>query len=221
MFDEEALKAKFTTVFSSDDDVVVYGEAFGGKQQGMSHVYGKQLRFVAFDVKKGDMWLDVPSAESAVKALGLDFVPYERGPLTIEWLNEQRDRPSLLAVVPDAIREGIVIRPIYECVYKTGERVIFKHKRDEFRETATPREVDPSKLVVLEEANAVATEWVTPMRLQHVLQKTPYNGPADTGRVIKAMVEDVRLESPGEVVWSKDVEKAIGKATVKLLTTMR
>ena len=34
--------------------------------------------------------------------------------------------------------------------------------------------------------------------------------------VIKAMIEDVKLESEGEVVWSKAVEKAIGKETVSL-----
>jgi hypothetical protein len=138
--------------------------------------------------------------------------------LTLEWLNEQRDRPSIVAVVPDAKREGVVVRPIYECTYNDGGRMIFKHKTDEFRETKSPRDVDPDKLAVLVEAGAIADEWVVPMRLEHVLQKTPYNSPADTGLVIRAMVEDVKREAEGEVVWSKDVEKAIGKATVKLLT---
>lgn len=196
---------------------VVYGEAFGGKCQGMSAVYGKELRFLAFDVKVNDAWLDVPSAAAVVKELGLGFVPYERGPLTLDWLNEQRDRPSLVAVVEDAIREGVVVRPIREATRNNGERVIVKHKRPEFRETKTEREVDPARLKVLSDASEIADEWVTPMRLQHVLQKTPYEKEADTGRVIRAMIEDVRKESGGEVVWSKEVERAIGRATAAIL----
>jgi hypothetical protein len=217
LFDSDFLLSKFADLFLSTDDVTVFGEAFGGKQQGMSEVYGKRLRFVAFDVKVNDTWLNVPSAATVVESLGLTFVPYEMGPLTLEWLDEQRDKPSLVAVVPDAIREGVVIRPIYEAKTNNGERVIVKHKRDEFRETKTPRIVDHNRMVVLTAAKEVADEWVTPMRLQHVLQKTPFETASDTGKVIRAMIEDVKRESDGEVVWSKDVEKAIGKATACLL----
>ena len=33
--------------------------------------------------------------------------------------------------------------------------------------------------------------------------------------VIAAMIEDVKRESEGEVEWSKEVERAIGKATAE------
>ena len=115
------------------------------------------------------------------------------------------------------MKEGIVIKPIRECRNNRGERVICKHKRDEFKETKTPREVDPEKLKVLEDAEKIAEEWVVDMRLRHVLDKI--SAPLDiclTGEVIKAMVEDVKLESAGEVVWSRDVAKAIGKKTAQL-----
>lgn len=217
LFNQEELLAKFSATHYLASTVIVYGEAFGGKCQGMSKVYGKDLRFIAFDVKVDDTWLDVPSAEEVVKELGLQFVPYNKGPMTVEWLNSQRDLPSLVAVVPDAIREGVVIRPLYEMTKNNGERFIAKHKREEFRETNTPRELDLDQLKVLSDANMIATEWSTENRLQHVLQKCSYNSIEDTGNVIRAMIEDIKLESSGEVVWSKAVEKAIGRITVKIL----
>jgi hypothetical protein len=218
LFDQAALEAvRDAKGFTPDDAVVIYGEAFGGKQQGMSKTYGTALRFMAFDVEINGQWLDVLSAANLVAEFGLTFVPYERGPLSLEWLNTQRDRDSSVAVEPGKMREGVVIRPIREMARKDGSRVIVKHKRPEFRETATVREVDPAKVAIIAEANAVADEWVTPMRLSHVLQKTPFSDDRDTGKVIKAMQEDVRREADGEIVWSKDVEKAIGRATAKLL----
>lgn len=222
LFDEAGLKALFTGVLADSGaepgaHVTVFGEAFGGKLQGMSDSYGKGLRFVAFDVRIGGTWLDVPSAEAVAKALGLDFVPYDRGPMTIEWLDSQRDRDSLVAVKPGCIREGVVIRPVYETTNNAGHRTIAKYKRKEFTETKTFREVDPSDVQVLSDAKAVADEWVTANRLGHVLQKVPFGSMADTGGVVRAMVEDVRKESAGEIVWSREAERAIGAATVRLL----
>ncbi len=51
MWDTEDLKKKFLE--TGLEEVTIYGEGFGGKMQGMSDTYGKELRFVAFDVKIG------------------------------------------------------------------------------------------------------------------------------------------------------------------------
>jgi len=218
IFDQEALLAKFREL--GCPDVVVYGESCGGKMQKMSDTYGKDIRFVPFEVKIGDAWLNVPSAHDVCKKLELGFVDYELGEATLEWINEQRDKPSSLALqlgLGEKMREGVVLRPVQEYRDYRGNRIITKHKRDEFKETKTKREVDPEKLKVLAKAEAVADEWVVPMRLSHVLDKMPEKGEMKhTGLVIKAMVADVKAESAGEVVWSKDVEKAIGKATARL-----
>ena len=60
------------------DNVTVYGEAYGGKEQGMSATYGKELKFIAFDVKIGDLWLSVPDMAGLAQSLGLAVVSYER-----------------------------------------------------------------------------------------------------------------------------------------------
>lgn len=215
LFDKEFLTKKFTEIF--DCDVVVYGEAYGGKQQGMSATYGKELKFVVFDVKVGGIWLDVPNANDVANKLRLDFVHYKKIPTTIEAIDAERDAPSIQASLNilehDKLREGIVLRPLVELIKSNGKRVISKHKRDEFKETKTKREVDPEKIRVLEEAKEIANEWVTPMRLEHVRDKL--GNPDDiseTGSVIKAMIEDVFREASGEIVESRTAQQAIGKA---------
>jgi len=219
LFDQEELLKLFREI--GHDEVTVYGESYGGKMQKMSDTYGKDPRFIAFEVQVHDTWLNVPNAHDVVTKLNLEFVHYEKGPADLDWLNEQRDAPSVQAkrngIEEDKLREGIIIRPLIELWTSNGERVMAKHKHDKFRETKTPRKVDPEKMKVLEEAKAVAEEWVVDMRLDHVLDKMPEKGEMEhTPLVIRAMIADVKAESEGEVVWSKDVEKAIGKATALL-----
>jgi hypothetical protein len=221
LFSLEALMDGFSVL--GHPEVTVFGEAYGGKQQGQSWRYGKQLKFVAFDVKIGDCWLDVPNAEQVARGLGMDFVHWKRINADIATLDAERDAPSEQArrngIEGDQPREGVVLRPLVEFHTNNGERIISKHKRDEERETHTARKIDdPAKLQVLHEAEAIAFEWVTETRLNHVLDKLPGDlvRIEDTGRVIAAMVEDITREAKGEIVDSKEARKAIGARAAKL-----
>ena len=218
LFDENEELAK--NLVGVGLDVVIYGEAYGGKQQGMSKTYGKELRFVAFDVKIGESWLTVPDAAEFVAECGLEFVAWERISTELSELDRVRDQPSTQAARNgmgfDNISEGVVLRPLIELTKNNGKRIIYKHKRDEFRETTKKRKVlDPAKLAILSDANEIAIEWVTEMRLQHVLTRLQFPGIEHTRSVIAAMMEDVKRESKDEVVWSKEVERAVGKATAE------
>lgn len=224
LFDAEKLKAGFEAI--GHPEVVIFGEAYGGKQQGQSWRYGKTLKFVAFDVKVGDYWLDVPNANQIVEKMGLEFVHWVRVSTDLAVLDAERDAPSEQArrngVEGDQPREGVVLRPIKEFHDNGGGRIISKHKRSEERETKTHREVgDPAKLKVLEEAETIATEWVTPMRLQHVLDHLKADLTQDINiqhvpQVISAMIEDVTREAKGEIVDSKETRKAIGAHTARM-----
>jgi hypothetical protein len=218
-FDEQDLIAKFVAL--GHPEVVVFGEAYGGSQQGMSHTYGKDLKFVAFEAKVGDTWLCVPDAEDVAHKLGLDFVPYKLVSSDIASLDAERDAFSVQAVkngMGDGhLREGIVIRPEFEVKTSDGERIVAKHKSDKFQETATPRKVvDPSKLLVMAEANAIAHEWCTEMRLSHVLDAFPDADITMTGKVIAAMKEDIAREAAGEIVESKEAWAIIGRKTAEM-----
>ena len=220
LFDAESLYAKFLT--KGVPEAVVYGEAYGGSMQGMSSTYGKELKFIAFDVTVGDCWLSVPDMAEFATSLGLEVVDFVEGPSELAFFDEQRDRPSVQAkrngIMEDRPREGVVIRPPFEVTKNNGERVMCKHKQDAFSERATPQKViDPAKLQVLTEATAIADEWVTMHRLEHVLQKLPSDiNMEGTGQVIKAMIEDVTREAAGEIVDTPDARKAIGKKAAEL-----
>lgn len=214
LFDQEALKEKFKQL--GHNKVTIYGEGYGGSCQGMSGTYGKELAFIVFDVKIRNNWLNVPDTDQLATSMGFEVVPWEKTTTDAEILNSIRDRKSEVAIRRDCgnnkAREGVVLRPLIELTNNYGERIITKHKTEEFSERVTHQKIDdPSKLIVLQEANAIANEWCTEMRLSHVLDKL---GPVDITRtrdVISAMVNDVIVEAKNEIVESKEVVKAIGQ----------
>lgn len=222
LFDVAGLEQRFRDL--GHDQVTVYGEAYGGKMQGMAHTYGPALKFIVFDVKVGDAWVTVPNAESIAEKLGLEFVYFALVPTDIDCLNKERDAPSIQSfrngVSDSKPREGVVLRPPFECYLSNGSRVIAKHKGEAFRETSKPREVDAGKLAVITQAAEIAEEWVTDMRLRHVLSRLTAEGVEigieNTGSVVKAMIEDVNREAAGEIVPSREADKAIGKAAANL-----
>jgi hypothetical protein len=224
LFDQEDLLRRYREHCPHGGEVTIYGEAYGGKMQGMRDTYGDRLRFVAFEVKGKHFW-DVPKAHEFVEKMGLEFVHYNRVPATLEALDAERDAPSVQAVRNGILeprqREGIVIRPVQELILNEGGVLRAKHKRPDFCETRSKREIqvggDPEKLKVLEDAMAIADEWVTEMRLRHVLDKLPQGiGMEGTKQVIDAMVQDVLREGKGEIVPSKEAIRAVGTSTAKL-----
>lgn len=212
------------------DSLIVYGEAYGGKCQKMADIYGP-LNFCAFEVKvfptgAEPYWLDVPSAELMAVNCGFDFVHYERGPAKLAWLDAQRDKPSVQAVRngmgEGKYGEGIVIRALSESIRdKWGDRILAKHKSEKYKETRTPRKVDPEKTRLWTEARKVAEEFIVAERLRHVIDALIASGRevidmTATGDVIRAMIQDVKVEEGDEIEWTKEVEKSIGSLTVKL-----
>lgn len=220
MFDDAFFKAKFEEIFP-DQDVVIFGEHYGGKCQGMSGTYGKVSKFIGFDVKVGEVWLNVPNANDVCNQFNVEFVAWSKIEVTLENLTAVRDAPSIQAqrngITEPKKREGIVCRPLQEMRGNNGERVICKYKPDEEMETKSKREVSPEQLKILSDAKEIAEEWVTNKRLEHVLQRFPADVNMEAmGDIIKAMIEDVYREGSGEIVESKEVGKAIGGVTVKL-----
>lgn len=226
LFGTTQLLTTFAEKFGEGDEVIFYGEAYGGKQQGMSGTYGPNLKFIVFDVTIGDRWLSVPQAHDLATSFGLEFVAYRLISSDIETLNAERDLPSVQAVrngiTEPKPREGIVLRPPFECESNRG-RLIAKHKGETFNERETgPNLIDPVKASELEKAEAIAEEWATPMRLEHVIDHIIREREAkvismeDTRAVITEMIEDVKREATVEV-QGKEVSKAIGEKTAKLL----
>ena len=188
----------------------------------MNETYGKKTRFVVFDVKIDDCFLNVPNAEDVVNKLGLEFVGYKLINTDLESIDAERDRESVQArrngIKESKIREGVVLRPLIELTKNNGDRIMCKHKRNEIRETKTPRIVSDEELKVLTDAKMIAEEWVTVERLRHVLDKLKCDvSMNNTPQIIRAMIEDVYREAKDEIVQSVATRKAIGKKTAKML----
>lgn len=220
LFNIPLLEEKLSEMFITSN-AIIYGEAYGGKQQGMSSTYGKELKFIGFDVQVNNMWVSVPNAESICKALNIEFVDYVKISTNIELINAERDKDSTQAIRNGCgegkMREGVVLKPLIELTTNNGERIMAKHRRAEFNETKTYREVSPEELKVLKDAQAIAEEWCVEMRLKHVLDKLPQNiNVESTKLVIDSMIEDIYREGKGEIVESKEVAKAIGSKTSKM-----
>lgn len=222
LFDEQFLLKQFETL--GLDDLIIFGEAYGGKMQGMSHTYGKELKFIAFDIKIGDSWLSVPQAEEIVKQFGLEFVYYIKCSTDIATLDMWRDSFSAQAtrngIIELKLWEGIVLRPLIELKKNNGERVIAKHKNEKFSERTSKKDtiVSSDKLEILKEANAIADEWVTINRLSNILSHLK---PEDitienTGNIIKLFLEDIAKEAKGEIIDSKETRRAISKRAAAL-----
>ena len=220
LFNQEQLLAAFMDLgIPNDKTLRIYGEAYGGKQQGMSETYGTSLKFIVFDIQLGERWYNVPEAADIARKLMLDFVPYVKINTSLQEIDAQRDAMSVVAmrngITTPREREGVVLRPLIELTKSNGSRIICKHKGDKFRETASPRVVeDPAKLKVLEDAEKIAFEWVTMTRLEHVLQKLPGLYKIESMPIVlKSMVEDITREAKGEIVDNEIVRKAISKKT--------
>lgn len=215
LFNKEELLNKFASL--GIYKITVYGEAYGGKCQGMKDTYGNNLKFVAFEVKIDDSWLSVPQAESVAKDLGFDFVYYTKSTTKLEDLDRIRESPSVQSkkcgIIGPMQQEGIVLRPLIELTKNNGERIISKYKNDDFRETNKNRSVGKDKLEILTKAKEIADEWVTEMRLTHVLDSFQPISIEKTGDIIKAMIEDIEREAEGEIITSKDVRKIISSKT--------
>ena len=219
LFDQVELFKRFQERFGFET-VKVYGEAYGGKVQRQGERYGKELCFIVFEVKIGEEWLTVPQAEIQALYLGLNFIPWKEISTNLGEIDRERDAPSLVAkrngIKKEQIREGVVLRPPIELMNFMKERIVAKHKRDDFKETKNSRKVGADPMI-LSSAREVAEEYVTPMRLNHVLQKLPQAKELkDTGIIIRAMIEDVLREGSREITDSKEVRRAIATRTSKL-----
>jgi hypothetical protein len=214
LFDHDSIIAKFRELHLPE--VTVYGEAYGGKLQGMRDTYGPDLRFVVFEVKVGDMWLSVSKASTLAHSMGLEFVPFSIIEGDVESIEAAMMEPSAMAfrrgITEPRLREGVVLRPLEEFTLNNGARVIAKHKHPSFAENAKPRTLSEPALDAPEEK--LAEDYCTPMRFSHVLAKfTEPLAPESIAKFIRAFVDDVMAEAP-----PAEAEQLKGRRAVKVLS---
>lgn len=204
--------------------IAFYGEGYGGNMQKMSHIYGKEKRFICFDVavtsQENDTWLSIPYAKDLAIKFGFEFVPYSIIPATVEDIEAEANKHSIVAEIRGCgkqMREGVVVRPL-EPYTLNGARVVCKQKSKAYNELMHPPSPSETKLHLEKEAEKIAENWVTETRLEHVLDKfeEPANDINFIPDVVKAMMRDVEREGEGEIEWNNKVKRAISVKTATL-----
>lgn len=128
------LKDKFKEIFKTEEGIVcnvcLYGEGIGlGIQSGGN--YSADQKFVLFDIKIGEWWLQRKDVEDIANKLGLEVAP-------IIGTGTLADATALAklgikSTYGNFQAEGIVARPIIELFTHGGHRIITKIKCKDFK----------------------------------------------------------------------------------------
>ncbi len=124
-FSFEKLKANYP-----DFPLTFYGEGFGGAIQRAGATYAGTQRFILFDVRVGDYWLERSSVADVADKMELDIVPI------VDWCSVDEAvkyvRYGLISSFGDFKAEGVVGIPSANLFNRYGERIITKIKAKDF-----------------------------------------------------------------------------------------
>lgn len=112
--------------------VILYGEGYGPKIQGVGAKYRDDVDFILFDVMVGEMYLKRSDVENIAEYFSIDVVPILcQGTLYsgIEYVQTHRESTIAKNGAP---LEGVVGRPCVEVLDRRGKRVIVKIKCCDF-----------------------------------------------------------------------------------------
>ena len=128
-------KEKVFSIFKLDEempDVYLYGEGYGYKIQSGCKYFGgkKEVDFILFDVKIGNIWLKREDVEDVANKLRIKVVPIiDRGTIN-ESINLVKT--GFKSTFGDFVMEGLVLRPKHELLNRRRHRIITKIKYKDF-----------------------------------------------------------------------------------------
>ena len=126
-FTAQAMAAQFP-----DGGACLYGEGYGAGIQKGGGYYGREQRFVLFDVKVGDWWLQEIDVKAIGAALRVPVVPCA-GVGTLHEMIRVVQQDGLQSAWGPFAAEGIVARPLAPLFARNGDRIICKVKTRDFR----------------------------------------------------------------------------------------
>lgn len=121
---KEALTAQFP------EGACLYGEGYGARIQKGGGNYSPDAKFVLFDIKVGEWWLQRDAVRNISDQFNLDMVPII-GTGTLGEMVEMA-RAGIVSRWGAFAAEGIVARPATELKTRSGYRVITKIKTKDF-----------------------------------------------------------------------------------------
>lgn len=217
---DTGLDEKMRTTFPGHD-VMLYGEWHGSGtpakgwpqiQKGIRYCTGNNFR--VFDVKVDGKYVAQDAVPGWAAKVGLRTMPilYQGRPdqAAFDALIDTMSRVGAEhgIVDPENTIEGIVIRPPAPLWDDQGNMLIAKYKVGQWAERASrqrhPRQPKKPRAAAPPSAPAFAEEFVTPTRLEHVLdQLREANIPiaiSSMSEVMKRMGQDVKREGEGALI---------------------
>lgn len=127
-FTVEKMAAQFGT---EPTQVCCYGEGYGAGIQSGGY-YQEPKRFILFDVKCGEIWLERSNVEDVAQGLDCPVAPILWTGTLPEAVEYVRQGFNSTVAEREHLAEGLVMRPATELFNRRGERVITKLKYSDF-----------------------------------------------------------------------------------------
>lgn len=114
-------------------EVTIYGEGIGPKIQKVGKLYGDQYRFLVFDIKVGNTYLEHsnPFYQQIIKAFGVEEVPVLPDMTPNEAVEFVKSKPKSW-INSNAQMEGVVLRPKVRLYGPNGSRLVVKVKAKDY-----------------------------------------------------------------------------------------
>lgn len=140
------LREKLTEMFLTDEveeifeqqfgskEVILFGEGYGNKIQGIGSKYRKDNSFILFDVMINGNYQPRKTVEDIARMLGIDVVPIIMTGTIYDAIKFVIQHPKSTISHEDLYMEGLVGRPAVELQDRCGNRIIVKIKWKDFRQ---------------------------------------------------------------------------------------
>ena len=126
---EQVFEQKF-----GETPVTLYGEGYGAKIQKGGGLYSDTQKFVLFDVRIGESWLERENVEDIAKTFDIDVVPIVLKGTLGEGIAFAKNGFNSLIAKEEKQAEGIVGVPVCNVRERSGRRVIVKLKYDDLQD---------------------------------------------------------------------------------------
>ncbi|MDE5582456.1 MAG: RNA ligase family protein [Ruminococcus sp.] len=127
------LKSEVEELFEQtfgEKEVILFGEGYGAKIQGVGNQYRNDVGFILFDVIINGNWQSRENVGKIAECFGLEVVPVVLTDTINQAVEFVKSNPK--STIGTAYMEGVVGRPEVELQDRTGKRIIVKIKSRDF-----------------------------------------------------------------------------------------
>ena len=132
LFGGEETEELFEQTFG-EKEVILFGEGYGTKIQGVGGDYRSDVSFILFDVLIGENYQPRSVVEDIATRFGVEIVPVVLVGTIQDAVDFVKKHPC--STIGTAMMEGVVGRPKLELRDRCGKRIIVKIKWNDFKET--------------------------------------------------------------------------------------